>query len=109
LTALELDPGLPSQYRELQLQRWGARSLTHWLDDIQMPTTTEEERERIIDATGGWPVLLGSFLQLAHTHDHRLEPTLAALAADERWAARLVSDLALDRACWLRSYPRADP
>jgi hypothetical protein len=102
LTALELDEGLAGSYRALQLQRWDSRSLANWLDDIQMPVTSDEERQRIVDATGGWPALLGLFLEHAQRHDRRVDPTLASFSASEASVERLISDLALDRVGGLR-------
>ncbi len=97
LLALQLDPEMEGRYREVRLRRWDADSIRFWLDDVQLPVMTREERERVIDATGGWPLLLERFWRLAHEHERHLEATLAAIADDPTWGAPLVEALDLGR------------
>ena len=102
LAELQFDEQLEGSYREVTLRRWDADSIRFWLDDVQLPVMSREERDRVIAATGGWPIMLERFFVLAREHEGHLEATLDAIDADREWAAPLVSALGLGRLDRLR-------
>jgi hypothetical protein len=97
VAGLELDVEHPGAFRDVTLKRWDVDALRFWLDDVQMPVTSRAERERVLAATGGWPLLLDRFLQTAHQHDRQLEATLSAVGEDRTWGDGLAEALQLAR------------
>jgi hypothetical protein len=49
-------PGVP--FREVHLRVWTQDTLRAWAPECQYPLSTADQRQRLIDDTGGWPYLV---------------------------------------------------
>jgi len=81
LAELTLDEALSGSVRDVQLRQWDVESVRFWLDDMQMPTTSPDERAAIIATTGGWPILLERFIQVSRGNALQLTPSAMPIRA----------------------------
>jgi hypothetical protein len=56
--------------RMIELQRWNADGLRSWLFDqaTDLPALLDEDIQRLLEATGGWPALVDRFVAGLGTH-----------------------------------------
>jgi hypothetical protein len=56
--------------RVMELQRWNADGLRSWLFDqaTDLPALLDEDIQRLLEATGGWPILVDQFVAGLGTH-----------------------------------------
>ena len=48
--------------RLLLLKRWNDAGLRYWLEDLHIAPNSDEQRQEILDATGGWPIFMKDFV-----------------------------------------------
>ena len=68
LTQRWIEQGLRPPAKTMALRRWDAGGLRAWLLAADLPAVLDDDIQRLLEATGGWPALVNDFVASLSRH-----------------------------------------
>lgn len=59
-----LDENIDIKSQSVYLKKWNESTIHRWLDELEIPPNSPDQREKIMERTGGWPLLVYRFGEL---------------------------------------------
>lgn len=82
----------------ISLKRWDRRALRVWLDENQMPTSSEDERSAVYADTGGWPNFVDQFAKAAEHTERDVQQALKVSRSHRDSRERVIELMGLGNA-----------
>jgi hypothetical protein len=92
---LDRDPGVPVEL--VRIRPWTHDSLRAWAPECEYPLSTAEQRAKLLESTGGWPLLVeaAAAATRAGATESRARQAAAALLSDGKAASEFLLSVGL--------------